>query len=53
MKYYRMSFKEITEERSYINIMLLNASIPKYIREDEGKSKKQKKMSFVDALNLL
>lgn len=28
MKYYRMSFKEVTSKRSYINIILLNAAIP-------------------------
>lgn len=31
MKYFRMSYKEVVEERSYLNILLLNASIPQYI----------------------
>lgn len=28
MKYYRMSYDEVVHKRAYINIMLLNASIP-------------------------
>lgn len=28
MKYYRMSYEEVVGKRSYLNIMLLNASIP-------------------------
>lgn len=28
MKYYRMSYEEVVSERSYLNIMLLNAAIP-------------------------
>ena len=28
MKYYRMSYEEVVNERSYSNIMLLNAAIP-------------------------
>lgn len=39
MKYFRMSYKEVVEERSYINILLLNASIPQYHtnKKDAGK----------------
>lgn len=38
MKYFRMSYKEVTQERSYINILLLNSSIPTYkkIRRDKN-----------------
>lgn len=28
MKYYRMSYKEVVYSRAYINVILLNASIP-------------------------
>lgn len=28
MKYYRMSYDEVVHKRAYVNIMLLNASIP-------------------------
>ncbi len=28
MKYYRMSYKEVVFERSFINILLLNKTIP-------------------------
>lgn len=28
MKYYRMSFVEVTQKRSYLTIQLLNAAIP-------------------------
>lgn len=39
MKYFRMSYKEVTEERSYLNIALLNASIPRYVSEKKRKDK--------------
>ena len=41
MKYYRMSYEEVVNERSYSNIMLLNAAIPgtkpKEEREEKAK----------------
>ena len=41
MKYYRMSYEEVVNERSYSNIMLLNAAIPgtkpKAEREEKAK----------------
>lgn len=39
MKYFRMSYKEVTEERSYLNIALLNASIPRYVSEKKRKGR--------------
>ena len=30
MKYFRMSYEEVVFNRSYINILLLNRSIPSY-----------------------
>lgn len=30
MKYFRMSYEEVVFRRSYINILLLNRSIPSY-----------------------
>ena len=30
MKYFRMPYREVVCERSYLNILLLNASIPSY-----------------------
>lgn len=37
MKYFRMSYEEVVFRRSYLNIMLLNASIPgwKSLRDEE------------------
>lgn len=37
MKYYRMSYEEITNKRSYLNILLLNAAIPGTKPKDEDK----------------
>ena len=42
MKYFRMSYKEVTEERSYLNILLLNASIPQYHDGKKPNKKKEK-----------
>lgn len=38
MKYFRMSYEEVVFNRSYINIILLNRSIPSYDydREEEN-----------------
>lgn len=44
MKYYRMSYEEITNKRSYLNILLLNAAIPgskPKEEEEDGKAKPQ------------
>lgn len=36
MKYFRMSYEEVVFNRSYINIMLLNRSIPSFkVNKDE------------------
>ena len=35
MKYFRMSYEEVLYRRSYLNIMLLNRSIPTY-ENDRG-----------------
>ena len=38
MKYFRMSYEEVVFNRSYINILLLNRSIPSYktnVKDDE------------------
>lgn len=37
MKYFRMSYEEVVFNRSYINIMLLNRSIPMFnTKKDKG-----------------
>ena len=36
MKYFRMSYEEIVFKRSYINIILLNRSIPSYKFKDDN-----------------
>ena len=55
MKYFRMSYEEVVFKRSFINIILLNRSIPSYDfdREDEKdadtetkKRRKEKKGYF-------
>ena len=45
MKYFRMSYEEVVFNRSYINIMLLNRSIPSFkMKDDEnGGIRKNKK----------
>ena len=35
MKYFRMSYEEIVFKRSYLNIILLNRSIPSYNLDNE------------------
>lgn len=46
MKYFRMSYEEVVFNRSYINIILLNRSIPSWDnpdkKEDEGSDEKRK-----------
>lgn len=46
MKYFRMSYEEVVFNRSYINIILLNRSIPSWDdpnkKEDEGSGKEKK-----------
>ena len=39
MKYFRMSYEEVVFNRSYLNILLLNRSIPStnFDKDDEGK----------------
>lgn len=40
MKYFRMSYEEVVFNRSYINIMLLNRSIPSFkTKENDGEDK--------------
>lgn len=44
MKYFRMSYEEIVFRRSFINIILLNRSIPSYKLDDDkdgGRGKSQ------------
>lgn len=45
MKYFRMSYEEVVFNRSYINVILLNRSIPSWDdpnkKEDEGGDKKR------------
>lgn len=35
MKYFRMSYEEVVYSRSFINIILLNRSIPSYKLDDD------------------
>jgi hypothetical protein len=44
MKYFRMSYEEVVFNRSYLNIILLNRSIPSYNTniKDEPKSDSRK-----------
>lgn len=45
MKYFRMSYEEVVFNRSYINVILLNRSIPSWDdpnkKEDEGGDKER------------
>lgn len=46
MKYFRMSYEEVVFNRSYINVILLNRSIPSWDspeKTEEGSSYKNKK----------
>lgn len=43
MKYFRMSFDEIMYERSYKNLMLLNAAIPSLVTDEEDDKRHKKK----------
>lgn len=36
MKYFRMSYEEVVFRRSYLNIMLLNRSIPSFSTDSKG-----------------
>lgn len=48
MKYFRMSYEEVVFNRSYLNIMLLNRSIPSFKssdKESEGKGSRGKNNS--------
>lgn len=39
MKYFRMSYEEVVFKRSYLNILLLNRSIPSYrVNDEDGKN---------------
>lgn len=38
MKYFRMSYEEVVFNRSYINIMLLNRSIPTWDNDKDSNS---------------
>lgn len=40
MKYFRMSYEEVVFRRSYLNILLLNRSIPSYKWNDDEDEKK-------------
>lgn len=37
MKYFRMSYEEVVFKRSYLNILLLNRSIPSFNFDDDDK----------------
>lgn len=39
MKYFRMSYEEVVFNRSYLNILLLNRSIPSFDINTEDKDK--------------
>ncbi len=48
MKYFRMSYEEVVFKRSYINVMLLNRSIPSFKTDNDdlnsgGKNKNRHK----------
>lgn len=38
MKYFRMSYEEVVFNRSYLNIMLLNRSIPSFKTDEDEES---------------
>lgn len=52
MKYFRMSYEEVVFRRSYLNILLLNRSIPSFNLSDKednpkaGKSYKRDRTKF-------
>lgn len=37
MKYFRMSYEEVVFKRSYLNVLLLNRSIPTFKLNDDDK----------------
>lgn len=39
MKYFRMSYEEVVFRRSYLNILLLNRSIPSFDWKDKDEEK--------------
>lgn len=49
MKYFRMSYEEVVFNRSYINIILLNRSIPSFKPKDDdsnfGKNRRNNNLS--------
>lgn len=48
MKYFRMSYEEVVFNRSYLNILLLNRSIPSYHTDDgKGGEKRARKRNKV------
>lgn len=47
MKYFRMSYGEVVMGRSYINIILLNASIPSFSHnKDDGNKEKKNRIDM-------
>lgn len=47
MKYFRMSYEEVVFRRSYLNIMLLNKSIPSFKSDTDKNGKpREKKQKF-------
>lgn len=45
MKYFRMSYEEVVFRRSYLNIMLLNRSIPSFNLDDKDEKQERTNIS--------
>ncbi len=54
MKYYRMSYDEVVNRRSYTNIILLNSAIPSYgggkDKKGDGKGEKPKEVRHANQI---
>lgn len=56
MKYFRMSYEEVVFNRSYINVILLNRSIPSWDNPDKkgdegGDKKREEEISTCKSIN--
>lgn len=45
MKYFRMSYEEVVFKRSYINIQLLNLSIPSFNTDNDTNTEEPRKIN--------
>lgn len=54
MKYFRMSYEEVVFNRSYINVILLNRSIPSWDdpnKEEDGDKRRKEETGTCKSIN--